>query len=320
MATLDILERTAAVAPWYTEDPFCAIEGVKTLESNVHHARLLQCEEDLRLHLTAQELPYTLTSDLLIRNVPLKEGVSPDIAIWPGKDLLEADVEYGSLELTETLRPALILEIASGSTYEADRDTKYDIYCLAGIAEYWLYDPMGHTGGPPFLGWQLAGTDYAPIAGQPGTVAGQDVILYDSLVLGTAWGLAEGTALRLLDPNKNDWYHMTPEALLQTEERAAQAQAQTQQAQAQAQQAEEWAAQARAQAQQAEEWAAQARAQTQQAEERAVQARAQTQQARAQAQRAEERAAQARAQAEEQSARDAAEIARLKALLKERGS
>ena len=288
MATLDTLERTAAVAPWYTEDPFCAIEGVKTLESNVHHARLLQCEEDLRLHLTAQELPYTLTSDLLIRNVPLKEGVSPDIAIWPGKDLLEADVEYGSLELTETLRPALILEIASGSTYEADRDTKYDIYCLAGIAEYWLYDPMGHTGGPPFLGWQLAGTDYAPIAGQPGTVAGQDVILYDSLVLGTAWGLAEGTALRLLDPTKSDWYHMTPEALLQAEERAAQAQAQTQQA-------EEWAQQARAQTQQAQ-------AQAQQAEERAVQAQAQAQ------------------RAEEQSARDAAEIARLKALLKERGS
>ena len=242
MATLDTLERTAAVAPWYTEDPFCAIEGVKTLESNVHHARLLQCEEDLRLHLTAQELPYTLTSDLLIRNVPLKEGVSPDIAIWPGKDLLEADVEYGSLELTETLRPALILEIASGSTYEADRDTKYDIYCLAGIAEYWLYDPMGHTGGPPFLGWQLAGTDYAPIAGQPGTVAGQDVILYDSLVLGTAWGLAEGTALRLLDPTKSDWYHMTPEALLQAEARAAQAQAQAQQARAQAQRAEEQSA------------------------------------------------------------------------------
>ena len=288
MATLDTLERTAAVAPWYTEDPFCAIEGVKTLESNVHHARLLQCEEDLRLHLTAQDLPYTLTSDLLIRNVPLKEGVSPDIAIWPGKDLLEADVEYGSLELTETLRPALILEIASGSTYEADRDTKYDIYCLAGIAEYWLYDPMGHTGGPPFLGWQLAGTDYAPIAGQPGTVAGQDVILYDSLVLGTAWGLAEGTALRLLDPTKSDWYHMTPEALLQAEARAAQAQAQTQQA-------EEWAQQARAQTQQAQ-------AQAQQAEERAVQAQAQAQ------------------RAEEQSARDAAEIARLKALLKERGS
>ncbi len=285
MATLD---RTETLAPWFTEDPFCAIEGVKTLESNVHHARLLQCEEDLRLHLTAQDLPYTLTSDMLIRNVPLKEGVSPDIAIWPGKDLLEADVEYGSLELAETLRPALILEIASESTYAADRDTKYDIYCLAGIAEYWLYDPMGHTGGPPFLGWQLAGTDYEPIAGQPGTVAGREVILYCSLVLGTAWGLEAGNALRLLDPHKDDWYRMTPEALLRAEELAAQERAQAQQARAQAQQAEERAAQERARAQRAEERAAQERARAQ--------------------------------RAEEQSARDTAEIARLKALLKERGS
>ena len=276
MATPD---RIDTLVPWYTEDPFCAIEGVKTLETNVHHECLLRCEMDLRLHLKARDLPYTLTSDLLIRNVPLKAGVSPDIALWPGQDLLKADEVYGSLELSEELRPDMILEIASESTYKADRDIKYDIYRMVEIPEYWLYDPIGCTGGPPFLGWQLIDGEYEEIEGQSGTVAGNAVTLYYSVILETAWGLEDASALRLLDPEENDWYRTTPGAWLQAKEQAAQA-----------------------------------RAQAQRAEEQAAQARAQAAQAKAQAQRAEAQAQ----QAAEQAARDTAEIARLKALLQER--
>ena len=221
-------DRTDTRVPWYTEDPFCAMEDVKTLETNVHHECLLRCEMDLRLHLAAQDLPYTLTSDLLIRNVPLKAGVSPDIALWPGRDLLQADVVYGSLELSAELRPVLILEIASESTHQADRDIKHDIYRLAEIPEYWLYDPTGCTGGPPFLGWQLVDGTYAEIAGHRGVVAGQETLLHRSAALDTAWGLedADAAALRLLDPVAEDWYRMTPEAWLQARERAQQAEAQ----------------------------------------------------------------------------------------------
>ena len=81
--------------------------------------------------------------------MPLRAGVSPDIALWPDRDLLRADVVYGSLELSAELRPTLILEIASEGTHQVDRDTKHDIYRLAAIREYWLYDPIGCTGGPP---------------------------------------------------------------------------------------------------------------------------------------------------------------------------
>ncbi len=311
MATPD---RIDTLVPWYTEDPFCAVEGVKTLETNVHHECLLRCEGDLRLHLAARDLPYTLTSDLLIRNVPLKAGVSPDIALWPGKDLLQADIVYGSLKLSAALRPDLILEIASESTYEADRDIKYDIYRLAEIPEYWLYDPIGCTGGPPFLGWRLADGDYVEIVGRFHTVAGHDVVLYPSTVLETAWGLADQTALRLLDPVENDWYRTTPEAWLQVKDHIVQVEEQAAQEGVRAQRAEEQTIQAEARAQRAEEQAAQEGVRAQRAEEQTIQAEAR-------AQRAEEQAAQegVRAQrAEEQAAQDAAEIARLKALLQQR--
>ncbi len=233
-----MLAQEELLASLMTEDPFCAIEGVKTLESKLHHERLAQIENDLLLHLQRQDLPCMLTSDLLIRNVPLKEGVSPDIAIWPGRHVLAPGVEYSSVELSEDMCPSLILEIASESTVEADRDIKYEIYRLAGVSEYWLYDPMGYTGGSPFMGWRLADTVYEPLEGWHGTVADQATMLYPSGVLKTVWGLEHETELRLLDPILDDWYRMTPKALEQERTRADQAEAQARQERIRADQAE----------------------------------------------------------------------------------
>ncbi len=242
---METLVRTETLASLITEDPFCAQEGVKTLESTVHHERLVQIEQDLRLHLRRWDLPCTLTSDLLIRNVPLKEGLAPDIAIWPGRHLLEPDVDCGSLTLSAELCPSLVLEVTSESTAVADRETKHEIYCLAEIPEYWLYDPMGYAGGPPFRGWRLCGTEYAPIEGRRGAVAGRAVTLYPSVTLDTAWGLDRDAKLRLLDPVRADWYRMTPEALEEAEariqrekSRAEQAEARIQREKSRAEQAE----------------------------------------------------------------------------------
>ena len=232
-------QQRETLASLITEDPFCAQEGVKTLESKRHHEWLTQIEQDLRLHLWRQDLACELTSDLLIRNVPLQEGLAPDIAIWPGRQVLDPEVDYQSLVLSAELCPALVLEVVSKSTVEADRETKYEIYQLAGIAEYWLYDPLGYAGGPPLQGWRLTGTAYAPIEGRCGTVAGQEVRLYPSAILETAWGLEHDIELRLRDPVRADWYRMTPEALDQAKARADQAEARAEQEQARARQRED---------------------------------------------------------------------------------
>ncbi len=265
---METLVREETLAPWFTEDPFCACEDVKTLESALHHERLAQLEQDLRLHLREQDLSCVLTSDLLIRNVPLRAGLAPDIAIWPAGQAPEAGVDYKSLELSAELCPALVLEVVSESTAEADRDTKYQIYQLAEIAEYWLYDPLGYAGRMPLQGWRLAGGVYTPIAGRPETVAGAEVVLYPSAVLETAWGLEHDIELRLWNPVRADWYRMTPETLQQERALVQQERALVRQERDRAEQAEALVRQERDRAEQAEALVQQERARARQREAR----------------------------------------------------
>ncbi len=242
---MERLAQRDSLAALMTEDPFCAQEGVQTLQSRLHYERLTQIAGDLRLHLHRQALPYALTSDLLIRNVPLREGVSPDIALWP-RAVVRPRVNYRSMVLTAEQCPVLVLEVVSESTVEADWTIKPEIYRLAGIGEYWLYDPEGYAGGPPLQGWYLAGQVYVPIAGQSGRVGDTPVVLYPSARLDTAWGLEQDTELRLRNPVTADWYRMTPETLDAGEARADRERTRADQERTRADQAEARADQAEA--------------------------------------------------------------------------
>ena len=186
---MEILAPPDSLASLMTVDPFCAQEGVQTLQSSTHFNRLLRVVSDLRLHLEESRLPYTLSSDLLIRNIPLKEGVAPDVALWPESLDLEGEEEYGSVELSADLCPALILEVVSENTHEADAVTKHEIYRLAGIEEYWLYDPKAYAGREPLRGWRLEDMEYVPILGGEPEASGEEVTRYSSAVLQTDWGL-----------------------------------------------------------------------------------------------------------------------------------
>ncbi len=93
----------------------CAREGFNAMQSKEHFNRLWRIINDLGMHIETRHLPYTLVSDLLIRNVPLKDGVSPDIALLPNDLDLVAD-NLRSLDLSADLRPVLILEAALENT------------------------------------------------------------------------------------------------------------------------------------------------------------------------------------------------------------
>ena len=167
---------------------------------------------DLQLHLEQSSLPYALASDLLIRNIPLREGVSPDVALWPGHLALETE-EYRSLVLAADLCPALILEVVSDNTSAADADIKPEIYRRAGIGEYWLYDPTAYAGDAPLCSWQLVGTEYVQIPGQ-----------------------TADAALRLWDPQRENWYRTTAAALRQLQDHVEQARTRAEQAETRLQQ------------------------------------------------------------------------------------
>ena len=249
---MEILAPPDSLASLMTVDPFCAQEGVQTLQSSTHFNRLLRVVSDLRLHLEGSRLPYTLSSDLLIRNIPLKEGVAPDVALWPESLDLEGEEEYGSVELSADLCPALILEVVSENTHEADAVTKHEIYRLAGIEEYWLYDPRAYAGREPLRGWRLEDMEYVPILGGEPEASGEEVTRYSSAVLQTDWGLTGAGGLRLWDPQQQDWYRTTPAALRQTKALLRQTRMRLQQTETHLQQTETRLQQERTRAEQAE--------------------------------------------------------------------
>ena len=61
--------------------------------------------------------------------------------------------------------PDFVLEIASASTYRADRGENRDLYAGMGVSEYWQYGPVGSCLDPPLLGFRLVEGRNAPIPG-----------------------------------------------------------------------------------------------------------------------------------------------------------
>ena len=145
--------------------------------------------------------------------------------MWPsGQHIwICEEEEYHSLVLSADLRPDLILEVVSENTHEADTDVKHEIYRLAGIREYWLYDPGAYAGEEPLRGWQLVDTEYMPILGWDHESFDEAITRYPSVVLQTDWGLTANAVLQLWDPQRKDWYRTTPVAQQQFRNRAEQA-------------------------------------------------------------------------------------------------
>jgi len=94
----------------------------------------------------------------------------------------------------EPKAPDFVLEIASESTYRADRAVKRDLYAGMGVLEYWQYDPVGNYLDPPLLqGFRLLEGRYAPI---PATVRDGGLLTLDSAVLGLELHLKPGAPVR----------------------------------------------------------------------------------------------------------------------------
>ena len=94
--------------------------------------------------------------------------------------------------------PDFVLEVASESTWKRDRDEKPAIYASMGVAEYFLYDPVGGRLDPRLQGYALRGGAYRAL---PSEVLADGVRGVRSAVLGL-WAYLRGPeqVLRWRDP------------------------------------------------------------------------------------------------------------------------
>lgn len=93
--------------------------------------------------------------------------------------------------------PDFVLEVASRSTYRADRGDKRRLYERLGVREYWLYDPVGDYLAPRLQGFRLAAGRYAPIAVSE---RGDGILAGRSEVLSLEVRLYPGDRFRYHDP------------------------------------------------------------------------------------------------------------------------
>ena len=92
----------------------------------------------------------------------------------------------------EGVVPAIVIEVSSRETFREDVDRKSEVYAQLGVAEYFLYDPLGGLLDWPLLGFRLSGSEYE-------AMPHEDDDGLNSAVLGLRL-VPEGSLLRLADP------------------------------------------------------------------------------------------------------------------------
>jgi hypothetical protein len=184
---LSDLEKFLLSTPDDTEDaPWMVMSGLQSRETHL-------LMDILRLHVAGHHLHWYLESYLKItlprpRNEPAL-AAAPDLLM-----ALTADEPRTSWDIVaERQPPRFVLEVSSPWSWHRDATEKPRIYQAMGIAEYVVFAPERHDGGPKLFGHRLdAGGQY-----QAWDVDAHGVLWSEELELGLY--IEEDTWLRARD-------------------------------------------------------------------------------------------------------------------------
>ena len=166
------------------------------------------------------------------------KSVSPDLMVVLGAP---KHVRSSYRIWEEPKAPDFVLEIASESTYRADRGEKRDTYAAMGVLEYWQYDPVGSYLDPPLLGFRLVEGRYVPI---PAVSQESGLLVVRSEVLGLELHLRPGAPVR----EALHFYDLVRGEYLRTYREADQARAEAERGRSEAERGRDEEAQARREA------------------------------------------------------------------------
>jgi hypothetical protein len=178
-----------ATALWPPDDSEESIVGVDRHQLDIISLRTGINEEAHRMAGGGQ-VPWQAISQIMYIGCTRRDGslytVYPDVYVF----LRPMDRTRGSYSLAQDGPPALIIEVASESTYEADLDPargKGWSYAHAGVREYLVLDPTGQFVPDLGRGWRLMEGVYRPW--EP-DAAGR----WRSSPIGVAFGVEDGLA------------------------------------------------------------------------------------------------------------------------------
>ena len=149
------MSRTSSLEIVYPES-----DGKPTAESDLHRDWMVRIIELLKVHFAGQRV--YVSGNLLIYYVEgdPKKCVAPDAFVVKDCDPRRRKI-YKLWE--EGKPPNFVLETTSDSTQSEDLQLKMRLYARLGVAEYFLYDPLGDWLEPPLLGYRMVGGGYVPL-------------------------------------------------------------------------------------------------------------------------------------------------------------
>jgi len=135
-------------------------DGKPMAESDLHRDWMVRIIELLKAHFAGQRV--YVSGNLLIYYVEgdPKKCVAPDAFVVKDCDPRRRKI-YKLWE--EGKPPNFVLETTSDSTQSEDLQHKMRLYARLGVAEYFLYDPLGDWLEPPLLGYRMVGGGYVPL-------------------------------------------------------------------------------------------------------------------------------------------------------------
>ncbi len=125
--------------------------------------------------------------------------VAPDVFVVFGTEKRKRN---SWITWREGKAPDIVMELASGSTWQRDMREKRDIYAEMGVTEYWRFDPASNYFIPPLIGESLADGEYSAIELTTGT---EGILQGHSSVLGLDICVLPDGNMRFYDPVSRQW-------------------------------------------------------------------------------------------------------------------